>query len=79
MGGFLFFGALSTQLTVEAINRDGLKVIGWISNQIDEDMDAYQENVDSLKKLIRVPCLGEIPFLNEPSVENVAEYLTLPE
>jgi len=66
-------------LTMEAIHRDGLNVVGWIANKIDDDMDAYQENLDSLKKQIRVPCLGEVPYLSDPSVESVAEFLTLPE
>ncbi len=66
-------------LTMEAIHRDGLNVVGWIANRIDNDMDAYEENLDSLKKQIRVPCLGEVPFLSDPSVEVVAQYLTLPE
>jgi len=66
-------------LTMEAIHRDGLNVVGWIANLIDNDMDAYQENLDSLKKQIRVPCLGEVPYLTDPSVEAVAQYLTLPE
>ncbi|MEY8204699.1 MAG: dethiobiotin synthase [Bermanella sp.] len=65
-------------LTAEAIQRDGLNVVGWIANQLTPDMEAYQENIDSLKKLIRVPCLGEVPHLAEPSVEKVAQYLTLP-
>jgi len=66
-------------LTMEAIHRDGLNVVGWIANRIDNDMDAYQENLDSLKKQIRVPCLGEVPYLTDPSVEAVAQHLTLPE
>ena len=66
-------------LTMEAIHRDGLNVVGWIANRIDNDMDAYEENLDSLKKQIRVPCLGEVPYLSDPSVEAVAQYLTLPE
>ena len=66
-------------LTIESINRDGLKVVGWIANKVNDDMEAYEENLDSLKKLIRVPCLGEVPHLANPSVEAVAQYLTLPE
>ena len=66
-------------LTMEAIHRDGLNVVGWVANKVNEDMDAYQENLDSLKKMIRVPCLGEVPFLTDASAEVVAQYLTLPE
>mgnify|MGYP000067036295 FL=1 len=66
-------------LTSEAIQRDGITIAGWIANRIDPDMDAYEENIDSLKALIRAPCLGEVPYMKELSVEAVAEHLTLPE
>ncbi len=65
-------------LTVEAIERDGLKVAGWIVNQVDANMDAYEENVESLKILIKAPCLGEVPNMSDINAEKVAEYLTLP-
>ena len=66
-------------LTCEAIVRDGLKVAGWIANGIDPNMEAYEENIDSLKALIRAPCLGEVPYMEELTVEAVAEHLSLPE
>jgi len=66
-------------LTSEAIQRDGLTIAGWIANRIDPDMDAYEENIDSLKSFIRAPCLGEVPYMENLSVEAVAEHLTLPE
>lgn len=65
-------------LTAEAITRDGLTIAGWVANKIDDNMSAYQENFDTLQALIRAPCLGEVPFLANPSAENVAEYLSLP-
>lgn len=66
-------------LTVEAIQRDGLKVAGWIANKVDPDMSVYEENLMTLRTLIHAPLLGEVPFLEEPTAENAAEYLTLPE
>ncbi len=66
-------------LTCEAIVRDGLIVAGWIANGIDPNMEAYEENIDSLKALIRAPCLGEVPYMEELTVEAVAEHLSLPE
>lgn len=65
-------------LTSEAIQRDGLKVAGWIANGIDPDMEAYEENIDSLKALIRAPCLGEVPYMEDLTIEAVAEHLSLP-
>lgn len=65
-------------LTAEAITRDGLTIAGWVANKIDDNMSAYQENFETLQALIKAPCLGEVPFLENPTAENVAEYLTLP-
>ena len=64
-------------LTVEAIQRDGVEIIGWVANQIESEMHAYKENVASLKLLLPVPCLGEIPFMRQPTPLAVAYYLHL--
>ncbi|MGK0444865.1 MAG: dethiobiotin synthetase [Bermanella sp.] len=65
-------------LTYEAILRDGLEVAGWIANRVDGDMLAYEENLETLKAMIKAPCLGEVPFIETLKVEQVAEHLTLP-
>ncbi len=64
-------------LTAEAIERDGVKLAGWVANRIDPDMSAFDENLMTLKKLIRAPLLGEVPFLKEVSYGAASEYLTL--
>jgi len=66
-------------LTVESIQRDGLKLAGWVANRIDGDMDVYEENVETLHAMIQAPCLGEVPFLSDPTAEQAAEYVSLPE
>ncbi|WP_108649989.1 dethiobiotin synthase [Dongshaea marina] len=52
-------------LTYEAIRRDGLEVAGWIMNRIDPGMRHYRENLDSLKRRLPVPLLGELPWLGD--------------
>lgn len=64
-------------LTVEAIVRDGVPLAGWVANQLDDGMPCYAENLQSLKSLIAAPCLGEVPFLVEPTPERVSGYLSL--
>ena len=64
-------------LTVEAIHRDGLPIAGWVANQIDPDMSCYTENVETLKSLLPIPCIGEIPFLEQPNAASAAKYLQL--
>jgi dethiobiotin synthetase len=66
-------------LTVESIQRDGLKLAGWVANRIDGDMAVYEENVETLHAMIHAPCLGEVPFLSDATAENAAEYLSLPD
>lgn len=50
-------------LTVEAIRNDGLPLVGWVANCIDENMPAQQENIQSLMVRIPAPCLGVIPWV----------------
>ena len=66
-------------LTVEAIFKDGLKLVGWVANRAEADMSRYDENLTALKGLLPVPCLGVVPHLEDPSPESVARYLALPQ
>jgi dethiobiotin synthetase len=49
-------------LTVEAIAARGLKLAGWVANQIDAAMPAFAENVVTLEQRIAQRCLGVIEF-----------------
>ena len=62
-------------LTAEAIARDGLALVGWVANSVDRDMPCLEENIATIKSYLRAPCLGEVPFLTQPSPEAIADYL----
>lgn len=47
-------------LTVQAIQACGLQLAGWVANQVNGEMVAYQENFATLKQLIPAPCLAEV-------------------
>jgi len=47
-------------LTVEAIQSRGLKLAGWVANEIDPNMSMFAENVSSLQQRIPVPCLSVV-------------------
>ena len=64
-------------LTAESIRQDGVEFIGWVANQIEPEMEAYKENIASLKQRLSVPCIGEIPFMPEPESLAVARYLDI--
>ena len=50
-------------LTSEAILSRGLVIAGWVANCIDSPInDTVNSNIATLKRLIRSPCLGIIPF-----------------
>lgn len=52
-------------LTVRAIQNDGVILHGWIANQLDPQMPAYQENLETLKVLIKAPLLSVVPWNEE--------------
>ncbi|MBD2857999.1 dethiobiotin synthase [Spongiibacter sp. KMU-158] len=65
-------------LTVEAIQRDGLPLAGWVANQIDGEMRCFDENLQTLQGMIPAPCLGVIPHLPQPaSPVEAAHFLNL--
>ena len=66
-----------TLLTVEAMQRDGVEITGWIANKIAPDMNVYEDNIASLKQRLSAPCLGEIPFMEDPTPQRVADYLDI--
>jgi len=47
-------------LTVEAIKNRGLHLAGWVANQIDPQMPVFDENLESLKIIIKAPLLNVI-------------------
>ena len=53
-------------LTAEAIAHRGLRIAGWVANQIDPRMTAAEENVRALKMLISAPLLAQIAFTSTP-------------
>jgi len=52
-------------LTVEAIKARGLKLAGWVANQVDPDMSMFEENLASLQQRIEAPCLSVVPWQGE--------------
>ncbi|WP_026374521.1 dethiobiotin synthase [Aestuariibacter salexigens] len=50
-------------LTCEAIQQDGLKLAGWVANEIDPGMAYLEDNLAALTHLLPAPLLGHIPFL----------------
>lgn len=64
-------------LTAESIVRDGVKLAGWVANRIDPEMSRYKDNVETLKAMLPVPCLGEVPWLASADKTAVAGCLDI--
>lgn len=66
-----------TLLSVAAIEASGLSLAGWVANQVDPDMPAVDENIQTLRERLAAPLLGRIPYLTEKSLPTVSGCLTL--
>lgn len=62
-------------LTAQAVSAQGLELAGWVANTVDADMPYVQENIDTLRRRLAVPLLGQVPRLVEPTAAAVAAYL----
>ena len=53
-------------LTLEHASCQGLSVLGYVLNQIESQPSlAAETNRDALASLTGVPCLGELPYIND--------------
>ena len=52
-------------LTVEAIQARGLKLAGWIANEIEPNFTMFDENLSSLQQRIAAPCLSVVRWQSE--------------
>ena len=64
-------------LTVESIERRGLRLGGWVANSIDPGFERPAENMSSLKNRISAPCLGSFPFEPQADPEALAQGLAI--
>lgn len=63
------------RLTTDSINAAGLKLAGWIGTQVEPEMQRLEENVSTLKRYIKAPCLGIVPFDEEKNIHKAAGLL----
>lgn len=48
-------------LTASVLEAHQLPFLGWIANCIDRNMEAFEENLETLVAKMPVPCLGIVP------------------
>lgn len=64
-------------LTMEAIQSRGLKLAGWVANEITDAMPVQQENIEALKERIPAPLLGVVPYMEKADAGTAVKYLQL--
>ncbi len=62
-------------LSVASIRASGLQLAGWVANHIDPAMAAADANVRSLEERIDAPLLGRIPWLADPTAQQIAMHM----
>jgi len=64
-------------LSVSAIERSGVPLVGWIANHLQHDMAMAEQNVQSLRQRIDAPLLGVLPYCDDVLSPRLAEALDL--
>ena len=64
-------------LSAMAIVQKGAELYGWVGNFADAGMDVAEENIETLRARLNVPCLGIVGHLQDPSPIEVSKYLNL--
>ncbi|MGF1805595.1 dethiobiotin synthase [Aliivibrio sifiae] len=71
-------GCLShAMLTAEAIQHDGLEIIGWVANRVNPGTEHYAEIIAMLEDKMPSPKLGEIPYMPSVKRKNMGKYIKL--
>lgn len=67
-------------LTAQAIQASGLRLAGWIANDIQPPGKRHREYMATLIQRLPAPLLGEIPYLTDSAeFDRLGQYLRLPE
>ena len=58
-------------MTAGSIKAAGLNLAGWVANRIDPDMPALAENVQTLKAMIKAPCIADVNWGAVPKFSGI--------
>ena len=64
-------------LTAEAIKARGLKLVGWVANQIDVNMPHQQANLQALEQRLSAPLIGVVPWMAAVSAQVAADKIDI--
>lgn len=66
------------RLSARAIQDDGARLVGWIANEVDPDMERRDENFALLSARLPVPCWGRLPYAPDVDARVQAAHLSVP-
>jgi dethiobiotin synthetase len=76
----LRLGCLShARLTARAIEADGLRCAGWVGSSVDPHFTERDDYIELLRDALSVPCLGVLPYRENPDPQTMAALLSLPD
>ena len=65
-------------LTAQAIQQAGLRLAGWIANDVTPPGRRHAEYLSTLVRMLPAPLLGEIPWLGDTvESQSLGHYLSL--
>lgn len=64
-------------LTAHAIEQAGLRLAGWVANDITPDMPYRDDNIEALDRRLGAPRIGIIPYMDHPDAERAADHLRI--
>jgi len=64
-------------LTSEAINADGIRLVGWVSNRLDSDYLLAEETIKTLNAHLSCPHLADLPYSDNFEPEKMLETIDL--
>jgi dethiobiotin synthetase len=64
-------------LTEAAIRQSGVRLLGWVANQVEPGMASLEGNLQTLREWLPAPCFGVVPWLQDPSPAVIAGYLDI--
>lgn len=66
------------RLSARAIQDDGARLVGWIANEVDPEMERLDENFALLSARMPVPCWGRLPHAPQADAQTRAALLSPP-
>ncbi|SDG73738.1 dethiobiotin synthase [Vibrio xiamenensis] len=62
-------------LTAEAIEADGLNIVGWVANRINPGTEHYADIIAMLEQKIAAPKIGEIPYVPSAKRKDLGKFI----